>query len=89
MQEVSQLATSLGTCNERISAKARSIMTRVCKICSVECPPLVTLQQAKASLGSQLEAMKVHSDQGVLLQNSQLTHNVVLLGLAHLDWHKQ
>jgi hypothetical protein len=52
------MAFNLGACNERVAAKARSILTRVCKICSAASPALVTLQQAKAALGSQLEATK-------------------------------
>jgi hypothetical protein len=68
------MAKRLGACNERVASKSRSIMAFVCKICTAESTALITLQQAKAALGCQLEAIKVR---GCLLHTSCLS----------LRWH--
>jgi hypothetical protein len=59
LQEVAAQAQSLGACNERLAAKGRSILAKVCSIVSQEKPCLTTLEQARAALFVQLEACKV------------------------------
>jgi hypothetical protein len=58
---VAQLALAIGACNERIAAKARSVLCHVDDIIASSSSTPLTLQQAKAALRSHLEAIKVHA----------------------------